>query len=163
MRVVLIIIFILVLLFFQIGVFPGLAIVKAYPNLILLAILSLSIFRGWKKVLPWTIVGGLFLDLYSLHGVLGISVIGLLFVSYLVYFLSQNIFKKNDWLSLIVLFLINILAYNICSIILLNIFATGFDFRFLTFFIGLIYNLIFSLPVFWLIKIYVHRIRKIQG
>ena len=163
MRIVLIIIFILVLLLFQIGILPNLAIARAYPNLILLTILSLSIFQGWKKVLPWIIIGGLFLDFYSFHGVLGISVTSLLLVSYVIYFLSQNIFKKDDFISLIILFIINILVYNICLIILSNILTPGFDFRFLTFFTSLIYNLIFALPMFYLIEIYVRRIGKIQS
>lgn len=152
MRIVLITIFILVLLFLQIGIFPHLRIAGVFPNLILLAILSLSILQGWKKTLPWIIVGGLFLDFYSLNNVLGISVVSLLIVSYLAYFLSQNIFKKTSFFSLVLIFLITIFLYNLLLIILFKIFSITFDFRFLGFVTGIIYNLIFALPVFYLVK-----------
>jgi len=152
MKVFLLMVFVFFLLFLQIGVFPHLEIAGVFPNLILLSILSLSILQGWKKILPWTIVGGLFLDFYSLNNVLGVSVVGLLIVSYLAYFLSQNIFKKENVSSLILIFLITIFIYNFWLIILFSIFPVAFDFRFLGFIIGIIYNLIFALPVFWLIK-----------
>lgn len=145
MRIVLIIVFILVLLFLQIGIFPHLAIAGVFPNLILLSILSLSILQGWKKTLPWTIAGGLFLDFYSLNNILGISVIFLLIVSYLAYFLSQNIFKKTTVSSLLLIFLIAVFVYNLLLIIV-------FDWRFLGFIVSIIYNLIFVLPVFYLIR-----------
>lgn len=152
MKIACIIIFILVLLFLQIGIFPHLAIVGSFPNLILLTILSLSILQGWKKTLVWIIVGGLFLDFYSLNNVLGISVVSLLLASYLAYFLSQNLFKKTSFFSLILIFLITIFLYNILLIIFFKIFAVTFDFRFLSFIIAIIYNLIFALPVFYLVK-----------
>ena len=145
MKIVWIIIFILVLLFLQTGIFPHLKIAGVFPNLILLAILSLSILQGWKKTLPWIIVGGLFLDFYSLNNILGVSVVGLLIVSYLAYFLSQNILKSGNLTSLILIFLITIFVYS-----LLLIFIS--DFKFLGFIIAIIYNLIFALPVFYGLK-----------
>jgi len=152
MRVVLIIIFILALLFLQIGIFPHIAILESFPNLILLSILSLSILQGWKKTLVWIIVGGLFLDFYSLNNVLGISVVSLLIASYLAYFLSQNIFKKTSFFSLVLIFLVAIFLYNILLIIFFKIFAISFDFQFLSFIIAIIYNLIFVLPIFYGLK-----------
>lgn len=153
MRIAFIIIFILVLLFLQIGIFPHLSIAGVFPNLILLSILGLSILQGWKKTLPWTIVGGLFLDFYSLTGVLGLSVVGLLIVSYLAYFLSQNIFKKANLFSLALNFLIAIFVYSLCLLILFSVFSVISDFRFLTFIVAIIYNLIFALPIFYLLKL----------
>lgn len=153
MKIVWIIIFILVLLFLQIGIFPHLKIVGSFPNLILLAILSLSILQGWKKTLSWIIAGGLFLDFYSLNNALGISVISLFIAGYLAYFLSQNIFKKTTAFSLILNFIITIFVYQILLIVLFTVFSITFDFRFLSFIIGIIYNLVLALPVFYLIKI----------
>ncbi|MFZ5559385.1 MAG: rod shape-determining protein MreD [Patescibacteria group bacterium] len=154
MRIFLIIIFILLILFLQIGILPQLKIFGAWPNLILISILALSILQGWKKTLPWIIVGGLFLDFYSLHNILGASIVALLVVSYLVYFLSQNTFKKTTFFPLILIFLIAIFVYNILLIIIFEIFDISFDWGFLTFIIGLIYNLILALPIFYLIKKY---------
>jgi len=153
MRIAFIIIFILVLLFLQIGIFPHLSIAGIFPNLILLSILGLSILQGWKKTLPWTIAGGLFLDFYSLTGVLGLSVVGLLIVSYLAYSLSQNIFKKANLFSLALNFLIAIFVYSLCLLILFSVFSVISDFRFLTFIVGIIYNLVFALPIFYLLKL----------
>lgn len=161
MKIVFVIIFILVLLFLQIGILPQLKIAGVYPNLILLSILALSIIQGQKKSLGWIIAGGLFLDFYSLHDVLGISVISLLIVSYLAYFLSQNIFKRTSFFSLLLIFLITIFIYNLFLIILFKIFDIAFDFRFFSFITGIIYNLIFALPVFYLIKsLSRHKIKK---
>lgn len=156
MKYFFVIIFILILLFLQIGVFPHLKIAGSFPNLILLSILSLSILRGWKKSWGWIIAGGLFLDFYSLHNILGISVISLFIVSSLAYFLSQNVFKKANIQSLLLTFLISIFIYNLFLIILFKIFVITFDFKFLGFIVGILYNLIFALPIFYGLK-------KIQG
>ncbi len=153
MRIAFIIIFVLGLLFLQIGIFPHLSIAGVFPNLILLSILSLSILQGWKKTLGWTIAAGLFLDFYSLSGVLGLSVVSLLIVSYLTYFLSQNIFKKANLSSLALNFLIVIFAYSLCLLILFSVFNVISDFRFSGFIVAIIYNLVLSLPIFYLIKL----------
>lgn len=155
MKVVLIIIFVLILLFLHIGVFPHLKIAGSFPNLIVLAILGLSIFRGWKKALPWIIIGGLFLDFYSLHRFLGISVVSLFAASYLIYILSQNFFKEAGLWSLAIIFLIGIFVYQFFLIILFAIFGISFNFMILGFFIGIIYNLVFALPIFFILKKYV--------
>lgn len=152
MKIVWIIIFILVLLFLQIGIFPHLKIVGSFPNLIVLAILGLSVLQGWKKTLVWTIVGGLFLDFYSLNNVLGISVISLLMASYLAYFLSQNIFKGFNFGSLLLIFLITIFMYQILLIAFSAILNITFNFKFLSFIIGIIYNLILAIPIFYITK-----------
>ena len=152
MKIVWIIIFILILLFLQVGIFPHLSIAGIFPNLILLVILSLSIIQGWKKTLPWIIAGGLFLDFYSLNNVLGVSVISLFIVGYLTYFLSQNVFKKTSAFSLILNFIIAIFVYQILLIVLFTIFSITFDFRFLSFIVGIVYNLVLALPIFYGLK-----------
>ncbi|OGZ31817.1 MAG: hypothetical protein A2V69_00980 [Candidatus Portnoybacteria bacterium RBG_13_40_8] len=154
MKIFPIIFYIIVLLFVQIGILPHLVIFNAYPNLILLSIISLSILRGWKKTLPWIISGGLFMDFYSLHNILGISLVTLLITAYISYFLSQNTFKKATFLSLFLVFLISIIIYYVSLIVLSEIFGINFDFRFLNFIIEIIYNLIFAIPIFYLTKKY---------
>lgn len=152
MKYFFVIIFILILLFLQIGIFPHLRIAGSFPNLILLSILGLSILQGWKKTLPWIIAGGLFLDFYSLNNFLGISVVSLLIVSYLAYSLSQNVFKKANIQSLLLTFLISIFVYNFLLIVLFKVFVIALDYRFLNFIAGILYNLIFALPIFYSIK-----------
>ena len=90
-NIIVVVVFVFIILSLQIGILPHLNVLGVYPNLILISIISLSIIRGWKKTLPWVIIGGVYLDLYSLNNILGISVIIMLIVSCLSYFLSQNI------------------------------------------------------------------------
>jgi len=162
-NIIVVIISVFIILFLQIGIFPHLSILNTYPNLILISISALSIIQGWKKTLPWTIFGGLFLDFYSFTNILGISVIMLLIVSYVSYFLSQNTFKKTTFFSLVSIFLIIIFVYNLLSIIFFKIFGINFNFGFLKFIVGIIYNLIFALPLFYLFKKYDTKFRKVQS
>jgi rod shape-determining protein MreD len=152
-----------IILFLQVGVLPHLSILEAYPNLILVSILALSILQGWKKTLPWIIVGGLSLDFYSLNNVLGVSVIGLLIVSYLSYILSQNTFKKTTFFSLTSVFLIAVFVYNAFLMLFWKVFDINIDFKFFGFVFGIVYNLIFALPIFYWLKKYANRPEKIQG
>jgi len=145
MKIVFTIAFILVLLFLQIGIFPHLDIAGSFPNLIVLTILGLSILQGWKKSLPWIIAAGLFLDFYSFSNFLGFSVIALLIISYLAEFLSQSLIKKVNLPSVLLIFLITIFAYYLILLIF-------FDLRFIGLIVGIVYNLIFSLPIFYVLK-----------
>ncbi|MBU3923168.1 rod shape-determining protein MreD [Patescibacteria group bacterium] len=148
MKIIYIILFIIILLFLQIGILPHLKILGVFPNLIIISILSLSILKEWKKNFVWIIIAGLFLDVYSLNNIIGVSIISLLGAGILVYFLNQNTFKKANILSLIITFLIGILAFYILSLILSLIFSFSFTFSIVL----VIYNLILSLPVFWVMK-----------
>lgn len=145
MKIVFTIIFILVLLFLQIGIFPHLGIAGSFPNLIVLAVLGLGILQGWKKTLPWAIASGLFLDFYSFNNFLGFSVIALILITYLAEFLSQNLIKKVNFLSVLLIFLITIFAYYLILLIF-------FDLRFISLIVGVLYNLVFSLPIFYVLK-----------
>ena len=161
MKYIFLILFISFLLFLQIGILPHLKILGAYPNLILLFILSLSILNSWRKNLGWIIAAGLFLDFYSLHNILGVSIISLIVAGIIIYSLSQNVFKKTNSFSLILLFASGILIYSILSIIIFKVFGISFNFRLISLIIGVIYNLIFALPMFYIIKNYVGKFRKI--
>jgi rod shape-determining protein MreD len=140
MRVVFIIIFILIILFLQIGILPHLAILGAYPNLILISVLSLVILRGWKKNLGWIVAAGLFFDFYSSRNILGISILIILVISIIVQFLSQKFFKKTDNLSIFLVFLAGLIIYEIVYL------------SFPASLIRIIYDLIFVLPIFHIIK-----------
>ena len=161
MKYIFIILFIAVLMFLQIGILPHIKILGVYPNLILLAILSLAILIGWQKIIGWIIAGGLFLDIYSLNSFLGISIVVLLVVSYLAWFLSQNLFKKTDYFSIILIFLAAIAIYQVLERIILKVLNIGFNYDLLPAIIGLVYNLIFAMPIFYIIKKYVAKFRKI--
>ena len=152
MKIIFTIIFIFILVFFQVGILPNLAIFNAFPNLILLSILALCILKEPRQVIGWIIFGGLFLDIYSLSDFLGISIISLFLVGSIAYFLSQNLFKKSTKSSVFIVFLISIFFYNVFLVFLFKIAGTGFYFGFLNFATNIFYNLALSLPVFGLVK-----------
>jgi rod shape-determining protein MreD len=157
-----IIIFILVVLFFQIGILPHLAIFETYPNIILGSIISLGILKGFRKSVVWAIAAGLFLDFYSLSNVIGISVICLLLCSYFSFFLGQNVFKKSSFLSVVSVFALTLVLYGLLVLALRGIFGLGFQFEILIFLMDVAYNTIFAIPVFYLIKkIYAGKPNKI--
>lgn len=151
MKTIFPIIFIVPILFLQIGILPKLAILGAFPNLILISVLSLVILSGWQKNLGWIIIAGLFFDFYSLHNILGVSVFMILVVSIIVQFLSQKFFKKTNNLSILLMFLLALVIYEIPFL------------NFPTSLIKIVYNLLFVLPIFYLLKLYVDKIAQIQS
>lgn len=163
MKYIIIILFIIAILFLQIGIFPNLKIFNVYPNIILLALISLAILRGWKKTLGWIIAAGLFLDFYSLQNILGISVLILLFVCLFSQFLNQRFLKKENKLSLILIFFISLLFYELLLIAVFGVLNIGFNFTLLGLIIKILYNSILALPIFYTIKWYVDKIKQIQS
>jgi len=151
MKIIFPIIFIILVLFLQIGILPHLAILGAFPNLILISVLSLVILCGWKKNLGWIVAAGLFFDFYSPRNILGISILIILAVSIVVQFLSQKFFKKTDNLSIFLVFLAGLIIYGIVYL------------SFPASLIRIIYDLIFVLPIFHILKFYVGKIAQIQG
>jgi rod shape-determining protein MreD len=147
--------FILVLLFLQIGILPHLKIVGVYPNLIFLAIVSLTIINGWRENLGWIIISGMFLDFYSLQNILGITVLILLLACLLSRFLNSKFLKEENKLSLILIFLISSLFYE------LLLFIIGSNLSLLGLIAKIIYNSILALPIFYITKSYVGKFRKI--
>lgn len=152
MRLILSIIIIFLLILFQASFYPYLEIYGAFPNLILILVLILSIIRGWKKNLAWIIFGGLFLDIYSFNNPVGASILNLFLVSYLAYFFSQNIFKKTSIYSIILIGIGGTLIYRLFLILILLIAGTDFQFSFIQLISQIIYNLIILIPLFYLIR-----------
>jgi rod shape-determining protein MreD len=159
MKIFCIIIFILLVLFLQIGILPNLKIVDTYPNLFLLILISLTVLIGWKKTLGWIIAFGLFLDFYSLHNVLGIFVISMLLACLLTQFLNQRYFKKENKLSIILVFIISIIFYELLLLIVFKIFGIGYNFYLLGLIVKTAYSLVLALPIFYTIKWYVDKIK----
>jgi len=161
MKIASIIIFIAVLLFIQIGILTQIEILGVYPNLILLSVLSLVIVRGWRKSFGWIVFSGLFLDLYSLQNIVGTAVLAIIMSSALISFLIQRFFRKTNSISLLVAFFFSIVFYEILLIIFLRIFGIDPNFSLASFSIKIVYNIVFALPIFHLIKFYVGKFWKI--
>jgi len=147
-----IIIFVSIILFFQVGIFPHLEIFETYPNIILCSLISISIIGGFKKSIIWAIVSGLFLDFYSLNSVIGIFVVCLALCSYFSSFLSQNVFKKSNPLSIIPIFVLTIIFYDLSVLGLQAVFGFEARLKILTLLTNVVYNTIFTIPIFYLIK-----------
>jgi rod shape-determining protein MreD len=147
-----IIVFILIVLFLQIGIFPHLKIFETYPNIILCSLISISIIKGLRKSIAWMVFSGLFLDFYSLSSVIGIFVVCLALCSSFSSFLSQNVFKKSNPLSIIPIFILAIIFYDLSVFGLQTIFSFEVRLKILTLLTDIIYNTIFAIPVFYLIK-----------
>lgn len=163
MKYVIIILFVLIILFLQIGIFPSLKILNAYPNIILLAIICLAILKGWRNCLGWIIAAGIFLDFYGLYNVMGISVLALLLTGLFAHFLNQKFLKKENNLSLGLIFLISSLFYELLLIAAFKAFGIGFNFAPISLAIKSLYSSVAALPVFYAIKWYVDKIKKIQS
>lgn len=155
------VIFIIIVLFFQIGILPHLAILGTFPNIILSSLISLSILRGFRKSVIWIIATGLFLDFYSLSGVIGIFVVSMLFCTYFAIFLSRGVFKKSNLLSIIPIFLLVIVFFNFSVLGLQIVFGLKPEFKALIFLVNVVYNTIFAIPVFYLIKKYAGKSKQI--
>jgi len=151
-KFVLSIIIIFLLIIFQVSLYPYFKIHNAFPNLVLILILILSILKGYKKTLIWVIFGGFLLDIFSFNNPIGASILGLFLVSYLAYFFSQNIFKKTSIFSVILFAIGGTLIYRLFLILVLLIAGINFQFTFIQLISQVVYNLVLIIPLFYLLK-----------
>lgn len=157
MKFLLSIIIIFLLVIFQSSLYPYFKVCNAFPNLILILVLILSILRGYKKSLSWIIFGGLLLDIYSFNNPIGTSILGLLLIGCLAYFFSQNIFKKTGIFSIILIGVGGTLIYRIFLILVLLIAGIGFQFSFAQLISQVAYNLAILIPLFYLLKYFLKK------
>lgn len=151
-KFILSIIIIFFLVIFQSSLYSYLEIYNAFPNLILVLVLILSILKGCKKSLVWVIFGGFLLDVHSFDNPVGTSILGLFLVSYLAYFFSQNIFKKTSIFSVIIIGIGGTLIYRLMLILVLLIAGISFQFSFIQLISQMVYNTAILIPLFYLIK-----------
>jgi len=152
MKFILSIVIIFILIILQWSLFPYLAVYGAFPNLILIVVVILSILRGYKKNLIWVMFGGLFLDIFSFNNLLGVSIAGLFLISYLIYFLSQTTLRKTNIFSIILFGIGATLIYKFFLILVFLITKSSFELSFSQTLAQIIYNLVLLIPLFYLIK-----------
>ncbi len=152
MKFVLSIIIIFFLVIFQSSLCPYLEVYNAFPNLILILVLILSILWGYKKNLVWVIFGGFLLDVHSFDNPVGTSILGLFLISYLAYFFSQNIFKKTGIFSVILIGIGGTLIYRLVLILVLLIAGISFQFSFIQLISQMVYNTAVLIPFFYFLK-----------
>ncbi len=146
----LIIIFLLVIL--QSSLYPHLKIYNAFPNIILIMVLILSVLKGYKESLMWIIFGGFLLDVFSFNNPIGTSILGLFIVGYLANFFSQNIFKKTSVFLIILAGIGGSLIYGFFLISALLIAKTNPQISFNQAISQIVYNTVILIPLFYLTK-----------
>ena len=103
----------------QSTIFPHLAILNAWPNLVLLAVVGWTLLRGLIEGLVWAFIGGLWLDLLS-GGVFGLSMVTLVLVAFAVSFLEANLFREHTVLVLAIVILAQLL-YGVVALAVLRL------------------------------------------
>lgn len=156
MKFILSIIIIFILVILQSSLYPYLAICGAFPSLILILVIILSILKGYKKSLIWVIFGGFFSDVFSFINPIGVSIVILFLISYLTYFLSRNVFKKTNVFSVILLGIGTALIYKFFLILVFLITGASFQLSFIQTIFQIVYNLFLLIPLFYLIKRFIH-------
>ncbi len=147
-----IIIFLLIIIQFSLA--PYLEIYSAFPNLILIQVIILSVLKEWKKNWLWIVWGGFLLDVFSFNNPIGASIFGLVVVSYLISLLVYGLFKKTSIFSIIIVAIFGTLLYKFLIYLILLIGNVSFQFGLKQLFFQVLYNVIILIPSFYLIKRY---------
>jgi len=143
---------IFLLIIVQSSVFGHLEICNAYPNLILILVLALSVSKDWKNNWIWIIFGGFMLDIFSFNNPIGISILGLFLINYLANFFSHNIFKKTNVFFVILIGIGGTLIYRIVLVLTFLILGITFELSLIQISFQLVYNIVILVPTFYLIK-----------
>jgi rod shape-determining protein MreD len=112
MKVLLIILSLLLAIILQTSLVPFLTVSEVGPNLILILIIILVVFNGFKKIWPYIILIGFFLDL--LAGLpFGLMSLSLVSTAYLVDWFNRSIFSGIKFWITASLVVLGTLIYNL--------------------------------------------------
>jgi len=96
----------------QITLVPHLSIFGVYPDFVFVLIIFFSILKPIHQSLIFALVGGLFLDFFTLYP-LGAITLSFILISYLFSFVVQNILKSHNLATFIILGFIGTIIYEI--------------------------------------------------
>jgi len=113
-------IFIILALFFvailQTTFMPKLSIYGVFPNLMLIVIIYKSLFKEYKEIFIWPLVGGIVLDVFSATP-FGVFTLSFLIVSLIINFLSRNIWtSENVGLVVVIVVLLGSLVFGFSNL-----------------------------------------------
>jgi len=143
MKSILILFALLLSVIFQTTLIPFIAVLGVIPNLVLVLILTLIIWKKFENIWWMVLLSVLSLDLLS--GLpFGLISLSLIITAYLIDQFNRNTFSEIKFWIIISLIVSGSLIYFISLFILSNIFEIGFVFSLKYLLIEIIYNLIIS-------------------
>lgn len=147
MRIFLIVLILLSAVILQTTLIPFLAVSGAVPNLVLILVLILVIFKGFKKMWPACLLAGFFLDLFSglPFGLISLSLVGAV---YLVDWFNNNFFPTVKLWIAANLVVMGTLLYNLFLIGFGKLFQVDLIFNLRYLLIEIIYNLLITVLFF---------------
>lgn len=95
MKTIFIILIVFLAAMLQATFVPKIAIYGVFPNLMLVLIIFKSIFKDYKKIFLWPLAGGLILDIQTFPP-FGVFTLSFLIISFVVSFLSRNIWTHEN-------------------------------------------------------------------
>jgi len=127
------------------------------PNLILIFIFFLVIFKDFKKIWWIIILIGFFMDLFSglPFGTINLS---LILSAYLIDWFNKTIFAATKFWMIISLISVGVFIYNLILILMISFYSKEFyDGLILKIIIEVIYNSFFAILIFYAIKKIFHQ------
>ena len=111
MKVFLIILILLLAAVLQVTAVPFLSFKGVSPNLVLVIVLFLVIFKGFKQVWLGVLMAGLFLDFFS-GLAFGLTSLSLIFTVFLIDWFNKKVFSQiNFWVIVVLIGLGNLIYY----------------------------------------------------
>ncbi len=117
MKIFLNLILILIITILQISFFSFLDYPANNLNVVLVAIIFITVILNFRLGLYSAILAGIIFDLFSLSG-FGLIILAFLVVVFSLNYLSNNFFTNRSFYSLLVLGFIGVIIYNLTSLVL---------------------------------------------
>jgi rod shape-determining protein MreD len=102
----------------QASLLPALGLIRARPELVLVAVVVWAVLRGLRGALPWAFAGGLMLDLFS-ESPLGTSSLALVLVALCSSLGEASVFRTSFLLPTVIVFWAAVL-YGVLYLFLLR-------------------------------------------
>ena len=151
MKVFLIILALLLAVILQTTLLPSLTILGVAPNLVLVLLLVLVIFKGFRKIWLGIVLVGLFLDFFS--GLpFGLISLALVATVYLIDWFNKNFFSAIKFWIVASSIVLGTLIYNLFLVSLTKLFQIDLIIGFKYLFLETVYNLLITVIFFYALK-----------
>lgn len=117
MRIFFLITIVFLCALFQVAIFPT----AVTPNLVLIAVISINLFFGFRAGMASALAGGILLDAYS--GFFGASTLALILVSYILHFVKYYLFAHINILVFLILVLSGTVFFSVATFLFAKIFV----------------------------------------